>query len=241
MVGQRPLKPLIGVRIPVPQQSYDIIIFMQEKIIDYLKSEYEPEVILLGGSRMKGRETEQSDWDLFLMGSKKGAAGFVEFEGQRLDVTFKNWPEEDKPLTIPTGPLWPIKVVFDESQGKLGKVLSLTEEYFNKGPFTLYKESVLGRFDKLDSWKRKIEKHANNPMVEFWYAGVFYEFAIRIWFELRNRWSLSPTEAIQIIQEEDKSFYDLLASFVSVNSIERPKYTRDILSALEISRSEALK
>ncbi len=214
---------------------------MESKIIEYIKVEYDPEIILLGGSRAKGKETEKSDWDLFLLGSKKGKEGFVEFEGQRLDVTFKNWPEEGKPLAIPSGPLWPLKILFDGSGSRLANILNKTEEYFNQGPLTLYREAVLSRSDKLDSWKRKIEKYANSPIVEFWYAGVFYEFAIRNWFELQDRWSLAPAEALPIIQEEDISFYNLLASFVSAISIERPKFTRDIFNALETRRSEALK
>ena len=78
---------------------------MEGKIIEYIKAQYNPEVILLAGSRAKGKETDGSDWDLFLLGPKKGNGGFINFEGQLLDITFKSWPEENKSLTIPSGPL----------------------------------------------------------------------------------------------------------------------------------------
>ena len=204
----------------------------ESNITEYLKVEFDPEVILLGGSRAKGKETEKSDWDLFLIGNKKGKAGLVEFEGQRLDITFKSWPEEDKPLTIPSGPLWPLKVLVDNSNGKLSKVLVKTEKDFGKGPLTLYKNGVLERFEKLDSWKRKIEKYADNPMVEYFYAGIFYEIAIRAWFELQDKWSLAPAESLPIIQNEDSEFYDLLVSFVSSSSRDRLKYAEPLLLKL---------
>ncbi|MBI2086656.1 MAG: nucleotidyltransferase domain-containing protein [Candidatus Zambryskibacteria bacterium] len=205
---------------------------MEGKIIKYIKTEHDPEVILLAGSRAKGKETSGSDWDIFLLGPKKGNGGFIDFEGERLDITFKNWPDEDKPLTIPSGPLWPLKILLDNSEGKLSKVLTKTEEDFSKGPLTLYKNGVLERFEKLDSWKLKIEKYCDNPMVEFFYAGVFYEFAIRAWFELQDKWSLAPVEAIRVIKLEDKDFYELLNSFTTSISAERIKFTKQILDRL---------
>lgn len=209
---------------------------MEEKIIAYLKAEYSPEVILLGGSRARGRENEKSDWDLFLLGSKKENGVFLDFQGARLDVTFKRWPEENKPLTIPYGPLWPVKVLLDNSQDKLSQVLAKTAEDFGKGPLTLYSEAVLGRFERLDSWKRKIEKYGDNPMVEFFYAGFFYEIAIRLWFEVRDRWPLTPAEALPLIKKEDKEFYDLLFSFMTSSPKERIAVAEFILSSLNALR-----
>jgi len=209
---------------------------MKEKIIEFIKKEYDPEVILLGGSRARGAETDKSDWDLFLLGVKKENGEFLKFEDARLDVTFKKWPESNKPLTIPYGPLWPIKVLLDNSNGKLQEVLAKTKEDFSKGPLTLYNEAVNGRFERLDSWKRKIEKYGDNPMVEFYYAGFFYEIAIRLWFEVRDRWPLTPSEGLLIIEIEDKEFYDLLVLFMSSNLSDRLAYTESINQKLNTHR-----
>lgn len=73
---------------------------MEQRITEFLIAEYNPEVILLGGSRARGKETEKSDWDLFLLGAKKENGGFLEFEDARLDVTFKKWPEESKSRSV---------------------------------------------------------------------------------------------------------------------------------------------
>ena len=181
---------------------------MEQKIIDYIKDTYSPEAILLGGSRAKGREQEVSDWDVFLLGSQKGKAGSALSDGELLDVVFKNWPEENKSLTISSGPLWPVKVLFDGSDGKLSPLLERTKEDFEKGPMVLYKDRVQEKFEKMKSFQRKIEKYQDDPMVEFFYAGVFYEFALRAWFEQQNKWSLSPAEAIPHIKlVHFRSFY----------------------------------
>jgi predicted nucleotidyltransferase len=205
---------------------------MESKIIEYIKTEYDPEAVLLGGSRMKGRETEKSDWDLFLIAPRKGKKGFVEFEGERLDVVFKSWPDDNKVLTIPTGPLWPIKVVFDRSEGRLEKLLEKTKENFLEGPWIQHKELILERMQKMDSWKRKMEKYVTNPMVEFVFAGVFYEIAIQTWCEVHDMWSQSPAEALPIIEEKEKSFYDMLSGFVSSSGSQRVGCAEAILERL---------
>lgn len=205
---------------------------MEQKIIDYIKDKYNPEVILLAGSRAKGKEKNNSDWDLFLLGPRNAKGEFIEFSGELLDITFKDWPEENKPLTIPYGPLLPTKVLLDNSNGKLQLLLAKTKEAFEKGPMYLYKESVLERFGKLTRWQKKIEKYHDNPMVEFFYAGIFYKFAIRIWFELQNKWSISPSEAIPYISDKDEKFFKLLNSFTIITSTKRPKLTKEIIREL---------
>jgi hypothetical protein len=213
---------------------------MEQKIIDFLISEYQPEAVLLGGSRMKGTETEKSDWDFFLVGAKNVRNEFVQFEGQRLDVTCKEWPEKNKALTIPTGPLWPIKVILDNSHGRLENVLSATKDMFNAGPFNLHKNAVLTRLQKLDSWNRKIEKYHTDPMVEFVYAGIFYEVSIRVWFEIRDMWPKAPVEALPIIKEKDIDFYNSLSAFVASSSNERSRHSEYILKALKDTQGDSV-
>jgi len=205
---------------------------MEQKIINYIKDTFNPEVILLGGSRAKGREKKDSDWDLFLLKPTKGKGGLVEYAGELLEITFKSWPEKNKPLTIPSGPLLPVKILFDNSNGNLQLLLDQTEEAFKKGPMVLYKNSVLERFEKLISWQRKIKKYQDHPMVEFFYAGIFYEFAIRAWFELQNKWSVSPAEAISYIKDNDKRFFELLNNFTKYNSTKRLEFTEKIMEKL---------
>ncbi len=206
---------------------------MEAKIIEFIKSEYDPEVILLGGSRAKGRETEKSDWDLFILGPKKGNGGFVDFEGQHLDITFKNWPEQGKALTIPSGPLWPLKVLLDNSGEKLSKLLKQTEENYHKGPLILYRDLVLDRLGKLESWERKMNRYADNPQVEFWYTGAFYELAIRLWLEFQNKWSLPAAEVLEVIKNDDEKFYNLLTKFLSSDSLHRQEVTQQIFKRVE--------
>ena len=205
---------------------------MEQEIVNYLKDKYNPEVILLAGSRAKGTEKDDSDWDLFLLNSSNKKGGFFEFENEILDITIKDWPNEGSFLTIPFGPLWPVKILYNASGERLQNLLKVTEEAHKKGPMDLYKDSVLERFQKLNRWQKKLVKYSNEAMVEFFYAGVFYEFAIRAWFELQNKWPLSLSEAISIIKEKDNEFFIVLQSFITAGADKRISIAEEALKKL---------
>lgn len=207
---------------------------VQDKIINYLKDKYDPEAIVLAGSRATGHEIEGSDWDLWLLNpTKKDGAGFLKFEDQSLNVTLKDWPEGDNFLTIPYKPLWPSKFIFTKSKEKAEELIEKTKEAYSKGPLDLYKDSVMDRFKRLYRWKTKIEQNVDNPPVEFLYAGYFYEVCIRAWFELKNRWPVSPRQGLPEIKEDDQDFYNLLIDFYNSSSKDRPQIVNKILERLE--------
>ena len=211
---------------------------MEKEIISYIRDEYNPDAIVLAGSRIKGTAQEDSDWDLWVLGSENNASGFFHFKGTLLDITTKNWPEEGKPLTTPYSPVWPLNVLWDASNGRLASLLKTTEEAFNKGPLDLYKSGVLERFAKLSRWQGKMKKYQAEPMVECFYANIFYEFAIRAWFELQNKWVLAPAESIPYIKNNDQEFFELLRTFVITESLNRGKVAQDIFRKLEALKNQ---
>lgn len=207
---------------------------IQDKIIEYLKNEYDPEAIILAGSRVTGHELKDSDWDLWLLNSaKKSKAGFLKFEDEFLDVTIKDWPEEDKFFSIPYGPLYPSKVLFAKSEERAKELIKRTKEAYNQGPLDLYKDSVMSRFSKLTRWLGKIKQNVDNPLVEFFYAGYFYEVCLRAWFEVQNKWPVSPKQGLEKIKDDDPDFYDLLESFHKSSSKNRLQIAMDILEKLK--------
>jgi hypothetical protein len=72
--------------------------------------------------------------------------------------------------------------------------------------------------------------------VEFSYAGAFYEFVIRAWFELQDKWSTSTAEALEYINKKDKKFYQLLNDFVSRDLIKRSETANALFKLLNTSR-----
>ena len=189
---------------------------METEIIKYLKDKYHPRVIALTGSRVGGKYKEDSDWDLFVFCQDKLAGGFFNWHSQLLDLTFHDWPKpKDWVFTTPYSPVWPVKVLLDDTQGKFDAILKRTKEIYDLGPLESYPAGYAERLQKLDRWFGKIQKHEKEPEVQFYYAGYIYEFLIRIWFEQQNLWPQPPAQAIPFIKEKDFEFWQLLHDFTN--------------------------
>ncbi len=206
---------------------------IEEQIVEHLIKKYHPNAIILAGSRARGMESKTSDWDLFLLTGKVFEGGFYDFKGELLDVTAKKWPLiSDGILTIPYAPLFPVKVLFDNTNGELSKVMGRTEKAFKKGPFKLYHTACKKRIEKLDRQLGKLKKYQGIPEVQYYYAGIFYEFAIRIWFEQKNQWPLPPGEALPLFKIQDNWYYQNLKKFSVSQGKESVKLGQKIVRRL---------
>lgn len=194
---------------------------INQELVEFLKKEYHPHVIALSGSRANGTHAVNSDWDLFLFCDTKSVGGVSGWNGQELDITFHEWPKpEGWIFTNPYSPVWPIDVLFDDTDGAFDVVLNQTKEVYEKGPLVAYPEGCLERLHKLERWTGKLKKYQDNAEVRFYYAGFAYEAFIRVWFERRNLWPLPPARAIPFIKEIDHDFWVLLNRFVMANEKE---------------------
>lgn len=205
----------------------------QAQIVGFLRKKYRPRAIVLAGSRATGKSSVDSDWDLFLFCDKKQRGGFFESNGMLLDLTFHEWPKsKDYVLTIPYGPLYPVKVLYDDTQGELKKILKRTEKVYRVGPLKSYPDGCAERLQKLDRWKGKIEKHEEHPEILFYYAGYVYEFFVRVWFEQQNLWPLPPAEAFPVMKKKDPRFWKLLSLFTTADGKGRTSLTDKIIKRL---------
>ncbi len=206
---------------------------MELQIIEYLKQTYSPRVIVLAGSHATKTNTEQSDWDLFLFCEGDHQGGFFEWNGELLDITIHNWPKpDDWVLTIPYGPLWPVKVLHDETGGVFDAILQKTKGKYDQGPLVAYPIGCAERLQKLDRWQGKIERYVDNQEVQFYYAGYIYEFLVRVWFEQQNLWPLPPAQAFPYIKENDPDFAQLLKDFTEVKGTKLVAVTGKIVDSL---------
>lgn len=206
---------------------------MKSKITQFLLKEYNPTVIVLGGSRARGEEQNRSDWDIFLFGSQKQPSQFLEFEGQTLDLTFHEWPQpKDYIFKIPFGPVWPNTVLYDASEGEFAQVLKKTLAVYNQGPRNAYPEGCAQRLTKLKRWKHKMEVYVKREEVQFYYVGYVYELALRVWFEQQNLWPLTPVKAIPYIQERDTEFYQHLQSLIHRSPSDKVKAVEGIIEKI---------
>jgi predicted nucleotidyltransferase len=183
---------------------------MQENITDYLKATYKPQAILLAGSRGSDTEKKDSDWDIYVLTPEKHQGEFVEWNGELLDLTFKELPDEKGTLTNPYKPLWPVKVLFDATNGTLEKIIENTKAKYDQGPLEAYADGCSDRLRQLQRAVHKVKKYENDHQIQFYYLTYGYYFLIRSWFEQHNLWPMSPGEGFFYIREHDKGFYDLL-------------------------------
>lgn len=187
---------------------------MEHQLVAFLRETYQPHVIALAGSRADKTATETSDWDLFLFGEKKYPSEIIDWNGHELDLTFHEWPKpEGWVFTNPYAPIWPVKILFDDTQGTFEAVMERTKNVFDQSPQAYYQAGCIERKNKLRRWLEKLEKYRDNPEVQFYYAGIAYEALIRVWFEQRNLWPLPPAKALPFIRDHDAEFWKLLKQF----------------------------
>lgn len=206
-----------------------------EKLVAYLIQEYSPRAILLGGSHAIGAETEESDWDLFLYceSTQGQVGGFYEWDDTLLDLTFKIMPGEQDVLTTPFKPLWPVKILYDATDGVMEQVLQNTRAVYEQGPLRAYGDGCKKRIKKLHRLQHKLKVYQENSEVSFYYAGHAYELLIRIWFEKQNRWTETPIRAATIMQQEDEAYWGILQEYVAASAIDRIKLIQQCLEDLE--------
>lgn len=207
---------------------------MDQQLVEFLKEKYHPYVIVLAGSRANGTHTADSDWDLFLFCDTKGIGGVSKWNDQELDITFHEWPKPKSwVFTNPYSPVWPVKVLLDNTAGVFDTILKQTEAMYRKGSKFAYPKACEERLRKLDRWIGKLEKYQNHPEVQFYYAGIAYEAFVRVWFEQRNLWPLPPPQALLFIQENDRRFWELLSRFCRLNGRELADEARAIVKQLQ--------
>jgi hypothetical protein len=214
---------------------------MEQQLAEFLKAKYHPHVIVLAGSRANGTYTADSDWDLFLFCDTKGIGGISKWNDQELDITFHEWPKPSGWIfTNPYSPVWPVEVLFDDTDGVFDTILRQTEEVYKKGSKVAYPAGCEERLLKLNRWVGKLEKYQDNPEVQFYYTGIAYEAFIRVWFEQRNLWPLSPAQALSFIKERDLEFWELLSRFVGVNGGELTEVAREMGVRLQIGNKQPI-
>lgn len=208
---------------------------LEDHITSYLKKKYNPDAIVLMGSRARGTAHKTSDWDICIYTDKDFRGGFFYYKDQGLDITFKPLPR-DSWLTIHYGPIHPFKILLDNTNGVLIDILKRTRDAYQKGPLKLYKSGCKDRLDKTRRLLDKIKHYEKQRDIQFYYAGIFYEFAIRVWFEQQNLWPLPPAEALPHFKKSDLTYWKLLNTFISSKS-KKCTHTADLM----LKRIESLR
>jgi len=182
---------------------------MEEKIVGYLRSKYQPKAIVLIGSRAAGEETAYSDWDLVLYVEGGRSSELEIYDGQSLDLEFIKLPvAEDHILQTSFAPDSRMKVLFD-TDNFAAQIVERTLKKIEQGPDKLSEEEVTKRKKRIYRLLQKCMARPDDEGYVFVYIGAVHEFCLRYCFELKQQWSLPVYKALAYLQENDPNMYEL--------------------------------
>jgi hypothetical protein len=180
---------------------------MLDAITDYLKETYQPQAILLHGSRARGDAAPSSDYDLTLIGAK----GFMHpagFKGAQLDLSAE--PADVPVLLSHEVPTWPIQVLYDDKHGYGAALAARTEAAFREKPPRVPEDKIMNRKNYMRRIYARICERGENKVLRTYYMGDLVERCIRYRAELRREWPQSLHASLIAIKAEDPHFHDLL-------------------------------
>ena len=188
---------------------------MQNSIVEYLKEHFLPDSIILHGSRARGKERPQSDWDFILLFSKPTSAknGRVLLEGQNVEYSIAVLPVNDVYAVFETK-LHKATVVFDTND--MGATLL-------KDAAAYYDVGVHWNQEKRDAHKLWIagrvagmRDSVHDPLLFQKYFSDFYSRVFNYWYWLiANQHSEPIYIAIDTIKETDPTYFKMLNDLVS--------------------------
>ena len=96
---------------------------------------------------------------------------------------------------------------------------------------TWQEQSLEDRHQRLRRLFARIEGTVLRPEISFVHLGLFYELAIRYWFEVKSRWSEPIYVAVETIKSEDPQYYSTLC-IIADNSPERLLACKNVIKRL---------
>lgn len=186
-----------------------------ERITHYLQQKYHPEAIILHGSRARGENRENSDWDLYVFVNDKNIKGGPEaFENQQLDVHILITPIEEDDFIDTFGSTLRQAIILLDTNGFAARLLADAAMLYGQGR-QLSEGEIENRKRRFVRMLSRIEGAVQDDMLFFYHTGSFFEAVVRYWFEMRNEWSEPPYAAFPIIKQKDPAFFSLLEIMAS--------------------------
>ncbi len=196
---------------------------MQNSIVEYLKENFQPDSIILHGSRTRGKERPHSDWDFILFYRQptlvKNGRLFV--DGQNVEYSVAVLPITDIFGTFDTK-LNKAKVIFDTDN--IGTtLLKDATAYYNIG--------VHWNEEKRASHKLWLEgriagmgDNIDNPLLSQKYFGDFYSRVFNYWYWLVAHQHSEPIYiAVDEIKEKDPIYFKMLGELADSSSSSEKK------------------
>ena len=181
----------------------------KDKIVTYLKDKYDPEVLILHGSRAAGQATEHSDWDIFMFDDQELPSESGRGFGIELDVDAKKLPiNTKKEVENEFGCQLKHAKILHDTDGVGKHILELAEDLYADGFNATQKELD----DKKNNSRRTYYRLAErSEHIAHLYRLDFVAYSTRYWYQvLQNEWQDNFYFAFPRIKSEDPNYYENL-------------------------------
>lgn len=192
----------------------------ENKIVEYLRSRYQPVGILLHGSRAVGKNREHSDWDIIMLFDKEIPRKGYREEVESEDVEWKAFQtpiSEEKILDTFDVYLQFAKVLW-EKELVASELIQKALMVYSKGP-NLPEETVKREKQFFEHKIFGMKDDKDTCYMFLRHLSVLFNRASNMWFEiLHNEFAKPFYIAIPIIKEKDANYYDHLMILCSNTS-----------------------
>jgi len=196
---------------------------LKKEIKEYLVNKYQPQAIILHGSRASDNYRPNSDWDFFVF-VKEGEQNKKEaceiYNEQALDVVFVNYPNiSEMFLNKLVAVSHSIETLYEIEEGVGEKIVKKAKETRAKGITLSKEEKELIIFTIYKSVNNLTDLQENDAVFFFRLGRDFFRQVLNGWFRvIKNEYSLPPYLSIPYIQKNDPEYYSLLEVLWSTKS-----------------------
>ena len=187
---------------------------MLEDIKNHLIEKYNPDAMIIGGSRATGAATEHSDWDMMLFFEEDPGYSFKPeiYEGQSVDVLLHAFPETDEDIKKSgVNYLRDLQVVFGDEE-RLMRIKQHAQDMYDAG-FHMTEQQWHNRHKYMTRLIGRMIDYADSPDVFQFRLADMYIRLVRYWFEIIDTsYELSARLAYPYIKERDQKYYEWLAA-----------------------------
>jgi predicted nucleotidyltransferase len=207
---------------------------MQEDILTHLKQKYQPDAIILHGSRARGLARKHSDWDFIFLYEKENknvVSGRELFKSQNIEFVSIVLPVED--ILEVLGTKLQAAIVLHEDNHQGTELLEEARKIYSAGLFwseqkiSGHKLWIQGR---IDGMRDNVER----PILFYKYYSDFYPRVFSYWYWIKQESYSQPIYvALTDIKSEDPDYFNLIEQLISaaslVDKIEVTEKIRDYL------------
>lgn len=189
-----------------------------KELVEYLKKKYKPLAIVLHGSRARGKNRANSDWDIYLFVDKKKKVVDHMWNGQHLDIWPIQVPVSTEFFVDTFGPtLFNARVLFDTKDSLATKLVAEAQTFLSLGR-KWTKSEYQNAKSYVERTLSRLEGTIEKPEVFFCHLGNFYQAAIQYYFQTQKKFTKPIYEAVELIQKEDNKYYKDLQSLIGSES-----------------------